>query len=117
MRRMGRYNLSGVLAAERRQDRRSLRTHPTRRPREDNLSAEAECVISLPTIFLRSPPVQATVGVAALCLLQRNSLPSTHIRCRTTARRLATQRWPDVSRAAGPPAGPTLSATTIYCRG
>ena len=25
-----------------------------------------------------------------LSLLQRNSLPSTHIRCRTTARRLAT---------------------------
>ena len=35
MRRMGRYNLSGVLAAGRRQDRRTLRTHPTRRPRED----------------------------------------------------------------------------------
>src|SRR6266699_4562874 len=42
----------------------------------------------LPTV---SPsPVQATVGTAALSLLQRNSLPSTHIRCRTTARRLAT---------------------------
>src|SRR5262249_30285483 len=64
-------------------------THPTRRPREDNLSAEAECVISLPTIFLRSPPVQATVGVAALCLLQRHSPPSNHIRRRTPARRLA----------------------------
>src|SRR5436190_9891818 len=35
MRRMGRYNLSGVLAADQRQDRRSLRTPPTRRPRED----------------------------------------------------------------------------------
>jgi hypothetical protein len=35
MRRMERYNLSGALAAGRRQDRRTLRTHPTRRPRED----------------------------------------------------------------------------------
>ena len=35
MRRMGRYNLSGALAADQRQDRRPLRTHPIRRPRED----------------------------------------------------------------------------------
>src|SRR6266852_9851724 len=35
MRRMGRYNLSGALAADERQDRRTLRTPPTRRPRED----------------------------------------------------------------------------------
>src|SRR4051812_41360610 len=35
IRRMGRYNLSGALAAGQRQDRRTLRTHPTRRPRED----------------------------------------------------------------------------------
>src|SRR5712692_8758111 len=35
MRRMGRYNLSGALAAGQRQDRRTLRTHPIRRPRED----------------------------------------------------------------------------------
>src|SRR5712671_7930205 len=35
MRRMGRYNLSGALATDERQDRRTLRTHPTRRPRED----------------------------------------------------------------------------------
>jgi hypothetical protein len=35
MRRMGRYNLSGALAGGRRQDRRTLRTHPTRRPREE----------------------------------------------------------------------------------
>ena len=41
--------------------------------------------------FRCSPPlVQAAVGTAALSLLQRNSLPSTHIRCRTTAKRLAT---------------------------
>jgi hypothetical protein len=35
MRRMGRYNLTGALAADRRQDRQTLRTHPIRRPRED----------------------------------------------------------------------------------
>src|SRR5580692_9865728 len=35
MRRMGRFNLSGALAVDRRQDRQTLRTHPTRRPRED----------------------------------------------------------------------------------
>ena len=32
---MGRSNLSGALAADERQDQRALRTHPTRRPRED----------------------------------------------------------------------------------
>jgi len=32
---MGRYNLSSALAADRRQDRRTIRTRPTRRPRED----------------------------------------------------------------------------------
>src|SRR3979411_3259364 len=35
MRRMERYNLSSALAAGQRPDRRTLRTHPTRRPRED----------------------------------------------------------------------------------
>src|SRR5215813_11336824 len=52
------------------------------RPRED---------IFLPKQNALSPSsVQATAGTAVLSLLQRNSLPSTHIRCRTTARRLAT---------------------------
>ena len=32
---MGRYNLTGALAADQQQDRRAFRTHPTRRPRED----------------------------------------------------------------------------------
>ena len=35
MRRMGRYNLNRALAANQRQERETLRTHPTRRPRED----------------------------------------------------------------------------------
>ena len=43
---MGRSNLSGALAVDWPQDRRTLRTHPTRRPREDVFSAEAEPVIS-----------------------------------------------------------------------
>src|SRR5215471_2760503 len=42
-------------------------------------------------VFLRSPRrLKATAGTAVLSLLHRNSLPSTHIRCRTTASRLAT---------------------------
>jgi hypothetical protein len=91
MRRMGRCNLRDGLAAGRRQDRRTLRTHPTRRPREDIFLPEQNALSPLPAIFLGSAAsVQATVGTAALSLLQRNSLPSTHIRFRTTARRLAT---------------------------
>src|SRR5262249_21041853 len=35
MRRMGRPNLSGALAADQRQDQQALRTHSTRRPGED----------------------------------------------------------------------------------
>src|SRR5204862_2228752 len=88
MRRMGRYNLWGALAADRRQDRRTLRTHPTRRPRGDIFLPEQN-TLSLADSFSPSS-VQATAGTTVLSLLQRNSLPSTHIRCRTTARRLAT---------------------------
>jgi hypothetical protein len=36
-----------------RTDQPALRTHPTRRPREDIFSAEAERVISLMAVFLR----------------------------------------------------------------
>src|SRR6516162_4487498 len=87
MRRMGRPNLSGAVAADER-PQRALRTHPTRRPREDIFLPEQNALISLPAISPSS--VQATVGTAVLSFLHRNSLPSTHIRCRTTARRLAT---------------------------
>ena len=91
MRRMGRYNLSDALAADRRQDRRTLRTHPTRRPREDIFLPKQNGYL-LDGGFPPSPRrLQATAGTAVLSfLLHRNSLPSTHIRCRTTARRLAT---------------------------
>jgi len=37
LRGLGRYNLTDGLAANQRQDQRALRTHPTRRPREDIL--------------------------------------------------------------------------------
>ena len=90
MRRVGRYNLRDGLAADQRQDQPTLRTHPTRRPRGDIFLPEQNA-LSPCRHFLRSPPpVQATIGAAVLSLLQRNSLPSTHIRCRITARRRAT---------------------------
>src|SRR5262249_49605350 len=41
MRRVGRYNLRDGVAADRRHDQPTLRTHPTRRPREDIFSAGA----------------------------------------------------------------------------
>src|SRR5215468_2895189 len=89
---MGRLICRAPLPQIKRQDRRPLRTHPTRRPREDIFTAEAERVDLLDGGFSRSPRrLQATAGTAVLSfLLHRNSLPSTHIRCRTTARRLAT---------------------------
>jgi hypothetical protein len=55
---MARYNLSGALAADRRQDRRTLRTHPTRRPRED--------------IFCRSGTRYLLAGKFS-CVLRRRS--------------------------------------------
>src|SRR6202008_2511049 len=52
MRRMGRPNLSGVLAADERQDQRPLRTHPTRRPREDIfLPKQSALISSLRAVF------------------------------------------------------------------
>src|SRR5215467_12821638 len=72
MRRMGRYDLWDGLAAHQRQDRRSLRTHPTRRPRED-IFLPKQNALSPCLQFLRRR-VQATAGTAVLSLLQRNSL-------------------------------------------
>src|SRR5258705_7971078 len=88
MRRMERYNLWGARAADQWQDRETLRTHPTRRPHEDIFLPEQNALS--PCLQFSPLPVQAAAGTAVLSLLQRNSLPSTHIRCRTTARRLAT---------------------------
>src|SRR5258707_3544741 len=90
MRRMERYNLWGALAADQWQDRRALRTHPTRRPRGDIFLPEQNA-LSPCRHFLRSPPpVQATIGAAVVSFLQRDSLPSTHLPCRTDAQRPAT---------------------------
>ena len=89
MRRVERHNLWGALAADRRQDRRTLRTHPTRRPREDIFLPEQN-PLSCGEFSCVVRRRQAAAGTAVLSLLQRNSLPSTHIRCRTTAKRLAT---------------------------
>jgi hypothetical protein len=118
MRRMGRYNLSGALAADQRQDRRPLRTHPTRRPRED---------IFLPEQNGLSPCLQFS-----WVLRRRFRQPWERRRCPcssgTRYRRPRSgaepqpgawrpRRWRDVSRAVEPPAGPTPSATTISCSG
>jgi hypothetical protein len=87
MRRMGRYNLTSALAADQRRIGGPYELLPPVVPVGTSFR-RSRSVISLPAIS--PPPVQATAGTAALCLLQRNSLPSTHIRCRTTARRRAT---------------------------
>src|SRR5258707_9936576 len=90
MRRMERYNLWGALAADQWQDRRALRTHPTRRPRGDIFLPEQNALSPCRHFLRCPPPVQATVGAAALSLLPRNSLPSTPLPGRTTAPRPAT---------------------------
>ena len=82
---MRRLNLSGVLAAGQQQDLRTLRTRPTHRPREDIFLPEQNSLISLSV----QPKVQAALATAGP-FVQRNSVPSTHMRCRMTARRLAT---------------------------
>ena len=51
MRRMERPNLSGAVAADERQDQRALRTHPTRRPREDIFLPRQNALISLTAVF------------------------------------------------------------------
>ena len=56
---------------------RSLRTRLVHRPREGYLSAEAEL-----GVLLHAAAVSAS-------LRQRNSVPSTHMRCMITARRRA----------------------------
>ncbi len=44
---MRRFNLLGALAAAQQQDLQTLRTHPTRRPREDISLPEQNALISL----------------------------------------------------------------------
>jgi hypothetical protein len=115
MRRMGRNNLTGALAADRRQVRRTLRTHLTHRPRED---------IFLPKRNGLSPRLQFT------CVLRRRLRQPQEPRQRPCAsgtryhrptsgagpRPVAwrPRRWLDVSRAAEPPACPMPLARTIF---
>ena len=72
-------------------DRPTLQTHPTRRPREDVFLPEQTALFPCRQVLrsrFRQP--QEPRRRPASSLPHRNSLPSTHIRCRTTARRLAT---------------------------
>ena len=82
-RRMGRFNLLDALAVSGLQGLRTLRTRLTHRPREDIFLPEQNSLN-----FLSAPLVHTACGATAVVLLlQRNSVPSTHMRCRTTARR------------------------------
>ena len=115
MRRMGRYNLSGVLAADQRQDRRSLRTPPTRRPREDIFLPEQNRYLLACTWV---PPRRLTPPQERRCPCAsgtRYHRPTCGAEPRLDAER--PRRWLDGSRAAEPPACPTRSATTISCCG
>src|SRR6266851_1699684 len=58
----GGNNLNRALAAHQRQERGTLRTHPTRRPREDIFLPEQNSLSACRSSW----PVQATEGTAAL---------------------------------------------------
>ena len=115
MRRMGRYNLGDALAANQRQDRRSLRTHSTRRPREDiflpKQNALFPCVQLLRRRFRQ--PQEARFCPRASGTRYRR--PTSGAEPRPGAWR--PRRWLDVPRAVAPPVCPRLSATSISCSG
>src|SRR5437868_14238171 len=111
LRRMGRYNLTGALAADQRQDRRSLRTPPTRRPCEDIFLPEQNRYLLACTWV---PPRRLTPPQERRCPCAsgtRYHRPTCGAEPRPDADR--PRRWLDGSRAAEPPACPTPSATTI----
>src|SRR5712692_9774878 len=98
MRRMGRYNLSGALAAGQRQDRRTIRTHPTRRPREDIFLPEQNA-LSPCLQFLRRRFRQPQEPRRCPCSSgTRYRRPTSGAEPRPGAWR--PRRWLDVSRAA-----------------
>src|SRR6266478_9669942 len=114
LRRMGRYNLTVALAAGQQQGRQTLRTPPTRRPREDILLPEQIRYLlacnfcprfKQPEELRRCPCSSGT----------RYRQPTSGAEPRPGAWR--PRRWLDASRAVELPACPTLSATTICCRG
>ena len=107
MRRMGRFNLSGALAAGQRQDRPTLRTHPTRRPREDIFLPEQNA-LSPCRQFLRRRFRQPQEPRRCPCSSgTRYHRPTSGAAPRPGAWR--PRRWLDVSRAAAPPACPIFS--------
>jgi len=78
-----RNNLSGGLAVSRRQNQADMRTHLIHRPARDIFHCSVE---------LGFPPIELilwTPHAAAASLVQRNSVPSTHMRCMITANRRA----------------------------
>src|SRR3954452_14055560 len=87
-RRDGRHMMGSEGEAEQSESRpaeaesRSLRTRLVHRPREGCVSAEAELGV-----------LRYAAAVSA-SLRQRNSVPSTHMRCMTTARRRARVTFP-----------------------
>src|SRR6516162_694525 len=117
MRRIGRPNLSGALAADKRQDQPALRTHPTRHPREDIFLPKQNALISLTVVA---------------CVLRGWLTQPQEPRCRpcstgtryhrpTSGAELQPDAWRprlslDASRVAGPLARPMPSATTILRR-
>jgi hypothetical protein len=112
MRRMGRYNLTDGLAANQRQDRRSLRTHPTRRPREDiflpKQNALSPCLQFLRRRF-RQPQEPGCCPCSSGTRYRR---PTSGAEPRPDAWR--PRRSLDASRVAERLARPTPSATTIF---
>jgi hypothetical protein len=82
--RMARFNLTGALAAE---AARSADIANSRHPSSPwgHLSVRQNRLISL----LAAQPYEAVTAVTVL--LQRKSVPSTHMRCRMTASRLASE--------------------------
>ena len=115
MRRMGRYNLRDGLAANQRQDRQSLRTHPTRRPREDiflpKQNALSPCLQFLRRRF-RQPQEPRCCPCSSGTRYRR---PTSGAEPQPAAWR--PRRSPDASRVAELLARPTPSATTIAARG
>src|SRR5438067_11053686 len=74
MRRMGRYNLSGVLAADQRQDRRSLRTPPP--------------VVPVRTFFCRGPLSQWLVNALTAADLPVICVETRHMKALLTAQQI-----------------------------
>jgi hypothetical protein len=118
MRRMGRSNLSGALAADSRQDQRPLRTHPTRRPREDIFLPKQNALISLTAVF---PALSAAAFRQPQEPRCRPCSTGTRYHRPTSGAELQPDAWRprrslDASRVAGPLARPMPSTTTILRR-